>query len=153
MYTKKFLGLTVTICALLTLHLKVSKKWKKFVEIRKMQVAPPVFTKWWNIILWTFMEGIMAINALVVQILHLMYEILTVLGGTLEPRSSENIGHSDLISGFQGDISWTSQALKLDDSRSSGYRLCPANGRPDRRTDGQTDGRRTKRHPYTSVDL
>jgi len=85
------------------------------------------------------MEGIMAINALVVQILHLMYEILTVLGGTLEPRSSENIGHSDLISGFRGDISWTSQALTLDDSRSSGYRLCPANGRPDRRTDGQTD--------------
>ena len=77
-------------------------------------------------------------------------KFVIILGGTSEPNSSEDIGHSDLISGFQGDFLWTSSSFKLEVSRASGYDLCPVNGRTDgqtdgrtdRRTDGQTDGQR-----------
>ena len=32
-----------------------------------------------------------------------------ILGGAIKPRNLENIGHSDLISGFQGDLFTTSK--------------------------------------------
>ena len=51
-------------------------------------------------------------------------------GGTSEPHSSQNIGHGDLISGFHGDFSWASQDVKLEDSGSNGYDLCPVNRWP-----------------------
>ena len=63
-----------------------------------------------------------------------------ILWGTSKPRNSENIGHSDLISGFQGELSWTSLFVKLEVSRCFGYNLCPVDGQTDRQTDGQTDG-------------
>ena len=39
--------------------------------------------------------------------------------------SSQNIGHHDLISGFQGDLPRTSLNVQLEVSRSNGHDLCP----------------------------
>ena len=43
--------------------------------------------------------------------------------------SSQNIGHHDLISGFQGDLPRTSLNVQLEVSRSNSHDLCPVNGR------------------------
>ena len=51
--------------------------------------------------------------------------------------SSQNIGHYDLISGFQGDLPRTSLNVQLEVSGSNSHDLCPANGRRARRTAGR----------------
>ena len=50
-----------------------------------------------------------------------------ILGGTLEPHSSKDMGNRELISGFWGDFSWTSKDVKFEDSRSNSNNLCPVN--------------------------